>query len=151
MMKALLLAAAAVALLPLAAAAQQTSAAGLWKTIDDHSGQPKALIRISEAGGEYKGKIEKLFRTPNEEQNPKCDKCTDARKDQPLVGMTILSGMKPEKQESGEYSGGQILDPENGKIYKSKMTLDDDGRKLNVRGYIGMPLLGRTQTWLRAE
>lgn len=151
MIKALLLAAASVALLPLAAAAQQTSAAGLWKTIDDQSGQPKALIRISEAGGEYKGKIEKLFRAPNEEQNPKCDKCTDARKDQPLVGMTILSGMKPEKQESGEYSGGQILDPENGKIYKSKMALDDDGKKLNVRGYIGMPLLGRTQTWLRAE
>jgi len=152
MIQALLLAvAASVALLPLHAAAQEKSPLGLWKTIDDHSGKPKALIRISEANGEYKGKIEKLFRAPDEDPNPKCDKCTDARKDQPLIGMTILSGMKQDKPDSGEFSGGQILDPAEGKIYKSKMALADDGKKLNVRGYVGVPLLGRTQTWLRAE
>lgn len=151
MIKASLLAIACAALLPLGAAAQQKSPLGLWKTIDDQSGKPKALIRISEAGGEYSGKIEKLFRGPDEEQNPKCDKCQDARRDQPLIGMTILNGMKQDPQDAAEFSGGLILDPENGKVYKSKMALADDGRKLNVRGYIGMPLLGRTQTWLRAD
>ncbi|HTN66754.1 MAG TPA: DUF2147 domain-containing protein [Burkholderiaceae bacterium] len=152
MIKALLLAVSAtIALAPLAAVAQQKSAVGLWKTIDDHSGKPKSLIRISEADGEYRGKIEKLFREPNEDQNPKCDKCEDARKDQPIIGMTILTGMKQEQKDSGEYSGGQILDPAEGKVYKSKMALADGGKKLNVRGYIGVPLLGRTQTWLRAD
>lgn len=147
----LLVLASAATLLPLHTVAQEKSAAGVWKTIDDHSGKVKALIRISEANGEYKGKIERLFRGPDEEQNPKCDKCEDARKDQPLIGMTVLSGMKPDQQEPGAYTGGQILDPENGKIYKSKMSLADDGKKLNVRGYIGLPLLGRTQTWVRSE
>jgi uncharacterized protein (DUF2147 family) len=128
--------------------AQNASPVGLWKTIDDHSGKPKSLIRITESNGEFRGKIEKLFREPGEDPNPKCDKCEDARKDQPIIGMTILTGMKPDR---GEYDGGQILDPGNGKVYKSKMSLDDGGKKLNVRGYIGVPMLGRTQTWLRAE
>lgn len=143
--------AATFALVPLAAGAQEKSPVGLWKTIDDHSGKPKSLIRISVAGGEYSGRIEKLFREPNEEQNPKCDKCEDARKDQPIIGMTILTGMQQDKQDSNGYGGGQILDPADGKIYRSKMALTDDGKKLNVRGYIGVPLLGRTQTWLREE
>ncbi len=127
----------------------QESPAGLWRTIDEQSGKPKALVRISEDNGVYNGRIEKLFRTPEEEQNPVCDKCEDERKGQPIVGMTILSGMR--KNGAGEYSGGQILDPANGKVYKSKMTLGENGRKLDVRGYIGMPMLGRTQTWERAE
>ena len=128
--------------------AQDASPVGLWKTIDDHSGKPKSLIRITESNGELRGKIEKLFREPGEDPNPKCDKCEDARKDQPIIGMTILTGMKPDR---GEYDGGQILDPGNGKIYKSKMSLANDGKALDVRGYIGVPLFGRTQTWLREE
>lgn len=139
-----------LALTPLVQA-QEKSPVGLWKTIDDHSNQPRSLVRISEANGEYRGKIEKLFRTPDQDQNPKCDKCEDARKNQPLIGMTILTGLKQDKQNSAEYTGGQILDPEEGKTYKSKITLADDGKKLEVRGYIGIPLLGRSQTWLRAE
>jgi len=146
----LLLATALTLTMPFAGA-QEKSAVGLWKTIDDHSGKPKALVRISEANGEYSGKIEKLFRGPDEDQNPKCDKCPDARRDQPIIGMTILSGMKPEDGSAGEYGGGQILDPTEGKIYKSKMTLADGGARLDVRGYIGVPLLGRTQTWVRAD
>jgi len=128
--------------------AQNASPVGLWKTIDDQSGKPKSLIRITESNGEFRGTIEKLFREPGEDPNPKCDKCEDTRKDQPILGMTILTGMKP---DGGSYDGGRILDPGNGKIYKSKMSLADDGRKLDVRGYIGMPLFGRTQTWLREE
>lgn len=139
---------AAAALFATGAWAQHASPVGLWKNIDDHTGKPKALIRITESNGEIRGKIEKLFREAGEEAQPKCDKCEDARKDQPLIGMTILSGMK---QDGSEYNGGQILDPDNGKIYRSKLTLVEGGKKLNVRGYIGMPLLGRSQVWLREE
>lgn len=147
MMRRLAVTATALALCA-AAQAQEASPVGVWKTIDDQTGKAKSLVRISEANGEYRGKIEKLFREPGEEQNPKCDKCEGALKDQPILGMTIITGMK---KDGDEYNGGKILDPGNGKVYKSKMALDDGGRKLNVRGYIGMPLLGRTQTWVRAE
>ena len=128
--------------------AQAATPVGTWQTIDDQTGKPKALIRITEANGELRGRIEHLFRAPNEEQNPKCDKCEGELKDKPIVGMTILSGMKP---DGDEFNGGRILDPGNGKVYKSKMELVDGGRKLSVRGYIGMPLLGRTQTWVRQD
>lgn len=130
------------------ALAQQPSPVGLWKSFDETTHAPKALIRIIETKGELEGRIEKLFRAPDAEQNPLCSKCSDARKDQPIIGMTILSGLKA---DGDEYNGGQILDPANGKIYKSKLTLDADGKKLHVRGYIGTPLLGRTQIWLREE
>lgn len=138
----------AAALFATGAWAQQASPVGLWKNIDDHTGKPKALIRITESNGEIRGKIEKLFREPGEEAQPKCDKCEDARKDQPVLGMTILSGMK---QDGSEYNGGQILDPDNGKVYRSKLTLVEGGKKLKVRGYIGIPMLGRSQIWVREE
>ncbi|QAU35747.1 DUF2147 domain-containing protein [Janthinobacterium sp. 17J80-10] len=130
------------------AAWAQASPAGLWKTIDDETGKPRALVRISESGGEFRGKIEKLFRTPEQDPNPKCDKCEGSNRDQPKIGMTVISGMR---LDGSEYTGGQILDTESGKVYKSKMSLQDDGKKLNVRGYIGMPMFGRSQTWLREE
>jgi uncharacterized protein (DUF2147 family) len=127
---------------------QQTSPLGLWKNIDDESGKPKALIRISEVNGVLTGKIEKLFLNPNEDQNPKCTKCDGALKDQPVLGMTILTGLK---RDGDEYNGGKILDPNNGKVYSSRLEVIADGKKLHVRGYIGIPMLGRTQTWLREE
>ena len=128
--------------------AQEASPVGLWKNIDDESGKPKALIRITESNGELRGKIEKLFKNPGEDQNPKCIKCEGALKDQPVIGMTILTGMK---RDGDEYNGGQILDPNNGKVYSSKLTVIEGGKKLDVRGYIGFPMMGRTQTWLREE
>ena len=127
--------------------AQQTPA-GAWKAFDEATGKPGAIVRIVESNGALSGKIEKLFLGPGEEQNPKCVTCSDVRKGQPLVGMTILSGFKREG-DTLVWSGGEILDPDTGKVYKSKATLTDQGRKLDVRGYIGLPLLGRTQTWLR--
>ena len=130
------------------AMAQDSSPVGLWKTIDDASGKPTALIRITEQKGELQGKIEKLFRTPDEDQNPKCVQCTDARKDQPIVGMTIVSGLK---KTGDEYTGGEILDPKNGKVYKSKLTMRDGGKKVEVRGFVGVPMFGRSQVWLRQE
>lgn len=128
--------------------AEQPSPVGIWKTIDDKSGKPKSLIRISEVNGELRGTLEKLYREPGEDPNPKCGKCEGPLKDQPIIGMTILTGMK---KDGDEYSGGQIIDPATGKSYKSKMSVVGGGKKLDVRGYIGVPMLGRTQTWERVE
>lgn len=129
-------------------AVAQDSPVGLWKNVDDVTGKPKALVRITEANGVFSGKIEQLIREPSEEQNPLCTKCEGANKDQPILGMMILVGLK---KNGEEYSGGTILDPNNGKVYKSRLKLEDSGKKLNVRGYIGLPLLGRSQTWLREQ
>jgi uncharacterized protein (DUF2147 family) len=131
-----------------AAWADDTSPVGVWKTIDDASGKAKSLVRITETQGELTGKIEKLFREPNEDQNPKCDKCEGERKDQPILGMTIVTGLK---KTGDDYSGGEILDPKSGKVYKSKAELKDGGKKLEVRGFIGMPMFGRSQTWVREQ
>lgn len=121
------------------------SPVGLWKSIDDETGKPKSLIRISDSGGVLSGKVEKIL---TEKVDAKCDKCTDGRKDKPVQGMMIINGMK---KDGDAWSGGEILDPNNGKVYRSQMTLAEGGRKLEVRGYIGIPLLGRTQTWIREE
>lgn len=138
----------ALAGMPLLAQAEE-SPVGLWKSIDDKSGKPKALIRITETAGELQGKIEKLFLEADvTDKNPKCDKCEGANKDQPIVGMTILSGLK---KDGDEYTGGKILDPGNGKLYSSKLSIVENNKKLNVRGYIGAPMFGRTQTWLREQ
>lgn len=126
----------------------EESPTGLWKSIDDKSGKPKALIRITESGGELQGKIEKLFLEGDADKNPKCDKCEGVNKDQPIIGMTILFGLK---KDGDEYNGGKILDPGNGKLYSSKLSVIDNNKKLNVRGYIGVPFMGRTQTWLREQ
>lgn len=130
------------------ARADDGSPVGTWKTIDDKTGKVRSLVRITEVNGELQGKIEKIFHGPEEDQNPKCNLCTDSRKDQPVIGMVFMNGLK---KDGDKYSGGQILDPNNGKVYKSKMELTDGGKKLEVRGYIGAPLFGRTQVWLRAE
>jgi len=126
----------------------QATPVGLWKTIDDETKQEKSFVRIVDGGGVLAGKVEKVL-DPTK-QDEKCDKCTDARKDQPKLGMTIIEGVKKHADEP-YWDGGTILDPNNGKVYKVRMKLDDGGRRLEVRGYIGMPLLGRTQTWVRVE
>ena len=120
------------------------SPVGLWKTIDEATKQPKALIRISDQGGALVGRIEKIL-VPNA-GDAVCDQCTDQRKDKPIQGMTILSGLKKEGQE---WTGGEILDPNNGKVYKAMAKMADGGRKLEVRGFVGIPTIGRTQSWLR--
>ena len=126
----------------------QVTPVGLWKNIDDVTGKPKALIRITEVNGQLSGKIEKLFKEASEDQNPKCVKCEGELKDQPVIGMVILNGLK---KDGDEYNGGTILDPNNGKVYKSKLTLEEGAKKLNVRGYIGLPMIGRSQTWVREQ
>jgi len=138
----------AAALTALPVWAGEASPAGLWKNVDDVSGKPRALIRITESNGVLQGKIEKVFRGPAEDPNPKCDKCEGANKNAPVIGLVILSGLT---KDGEEYVDGQILDPDNGKVYRSRVHLIDDGKKLSVRGYIGVPMLGRSQTWLRQE
>lgn len=140
--------AALLALSATAALAQNASPVGTWRTIDDETGKPKALVRITEDAGILTGKIEKLFRPADQDQNPKCVKCSDARKDQPIIGMTILSGLR---KDGNEYAGGEILDPASGKTYKSKAKLIDNGARLEVRGYVGAPMFGRSQTWQREQ
>jgi uncharacterized protein (DUF2147 family) len=125
------------------------SVVGTWKTIDDETGNVKSLVEITEDNGEYKGKIVKLFRKADEDQDPKCDKCSGDKKDKPMLGLEILWGLK--KDSDGKYAGGEIMDPKKGKTYSCKMELVDDGKKLKVRGFLGFSLLGRTQTWERQE
>jgi uncharacterized protein (DUF2147 family) len=124
------------------------SPVGLWRTIDDKTGKEKSLVRIVEANGELRATIEKLFREPHEEPNPNCDKCPGERKNKPVLGMMIMNGLK---KSGSEYEGGEILDPANGKIYRVKMWTAENGKKLNVRGFIGVSLLGRTQVWIRED
>jgi uncharacterized protein (DUF2147 family) len=123
--------------------------AGLWRTIDDKTGKERSVIRITQANGVYEGKVEQLLnRQPDDDPDNMCRKCEGARKDQPIIGMTILWGLK---KDGDQYSGGEILDPKNGKIYRAKMKLVDNGAKLEVRGFIGISLFGRSQTWVREE
>jgi uncharacterized protein (DUF2147 family) len=126
----------------------QGTPAGLWKTIDDETKVEKSLVRITDSGGVLSGKVEKIL---SDKADAKCVECTDERKGQPVQGMTILRGIKPDANEKGTWVGGDILDPNNGKIYKVLLKLVEGGKKLDVRGYIGMPMLGRTQTWHRVE
>ena len=129
-----------------AAVHAQATPAGLWKTIDDESKTEKSYVRISETGGVLSGKIEKLL-DPTK-QDSVCDKCSDARKDQKVLGMTIVDGVKKNADEP-YWDGGTILDPNNGKTYKVRMTPKDGGKALEVRGYIG-PFY-RNQQWIRVE
>ena len=131
-----------------AAPAAENSPVGLWRTIDDNTGKPRGLVRIIETNGEYQGRVEKTFPKLGEDSNPKCEKCEGARRDQPVIGMTILWGLK---KQGEEYNGGEILDPENGKIYRARLKLDDGGKQLDVRGFIGFSLFGRSQIWVRQE
>lgn len=143
-----LMAAAVLAATATLAAAQATPA-GLWKTIDDETKQEKSLVRVTETGGVFSGRVEKLL-DPTK-QDAVCDKCEGELKDKPVLGLQIVRGVKANASDPGLWDGGEILDPNKGKTYKVRLKPIDGGSKLEVRGYIGAPLLGRTQTWLRVE
>jgi uncharacterized protein (DUF2147 family) len=130
----------------LPAFAGQGSIVGSWKTIDDKTNKPKSIVKIYQKGGKYYGRITKLFREKGENPNPLCDKCKDGdpRKGKPVKGMVIMQGLE---KKGDEYSGGKILDPKNGKVYKCKLWLEKG--ELKVRGYVG--IFFRTQTWHRAK
>jgi uncharacterized protein (DUF2147 family) len=119
---------------------------GLWKTFDDKTGNARAIVRIYEENGKLFGKIEQSF-TPGAEKRV-CAVCTDERKDHPIIGLVIIRNMKA---ADGGYEGGDILDPDSGSVYRCKFHLDDGGTHLIVRGFIGISLLGRTQTWQHVD
>ena len=125
----------------------QATPLGLWKTIDDETKQEKSLVRISEAGGTLTGKVEKI--ADPAKQDSKCDKCSVERKDKPVLGMTIVRNAKQSADDKDIWDGGEILDPNNGKVYRLRLKPLDGGKGLEVRGYIG--LFFRNQTWLRVE
>lgn len=124
--------------------AADATVTGKWKTFEDGTGRPKAIVQIYEQDGAIYGKVEQGL-IP-ERAGRRCDKCTDERKGQPVLGMVIVRGLK---KQGDEFAGGDILDPDNGSVYRCKLRVIEDGRKLSVRGYKGVSLLGRTQTWER--
>ncbi|MEK7438855.1 MAG: DUF2147 domain-containing protein [Pseudomonadota bacterium] len=127
--------------------ADSMSPVGSWNTIDDETNKPKSLVRITEKDGVISGTVEKIMDPTR--QDSKCDECADddPRKGKPVIGMTILTGLK--KEGDNAYGGGRILDPKNGKTYNAKLTVIEGGKKLEMRGSI--LFIGRTQTWVRVN
>jgi uncharacterized protein (DUF2147 family) len=133
-----------VAALRLAAA--DPSVDGTWQTIDDRTHRVRGTVRLYEQGGVIFGKIETSV-------NPKdaadvCDLCDGERRNKPIIGLVFLRNMK---KQGSEYGGGDILDPDTGRVYRCKMTLEDGGKRLLVRGFLGISLLGRSQVWVREK
>jgi uncharacterized protein (DUF2147 family) len=126
-------------------AAAQSTPVGFWNTISDTDGRPTAIVEIREEHGEYVGIVRGLL-VPADPEDSVCGKCSGDRKGQRVVGMEILRHIR---RDGGEWGGGEILDPENGKTYRASLKLADGGKKLIVRGYIGFSLFGRSQTWVR--
>ena len=125
----------------------QTTPVGVWRTIDDKTGEVSSEVRIVEEGGALSGTIEKLLRKDAKQDNV-CDKCTDERKDKLILGMKIIRGAK--KSDGKDiWEGGKILDPDNGKEYTLRLTPVEGGKKLEVRGYIAF--FYRNQTWTRVN
>jgi uncharacterized protein (DUF2147 family) len=132
------------AMLPvLSVAADLSSPAGLWEPTDGE-GRPLGLIRIFERDGAFYGRIEPS--SPADHSSARCTRCTGDRKDQPIIGLVIMRHLM---RQDDEYVGGDILDPRTGEVYRCKFRLTDGGRKLLMRGYLGIPLLGRSQIWVR--
>ena len=123
-----------------------SSPAGRWQPIDEKSGKPLGLIRIYEDRGLFFGRIEPS--SPTDDASRRCSKCTDERRNQPIIGLVLIRNMR---LQGDEYAGGDILDPDTGRIYGCKFRLIDGGRKLIMRGYFGMSLFGRSQTWQRVR
>jgi uncharacterized protein (DUF2147 family) len=130
--------------------AAQSTPVGAWRTVDEKSKKDRTLVRITETGGVLSGKVEKYL-DPSIPADAVCEACTDTRKGQPILGMTILQGIRKNADKDNVWDGGLVLDPENGKTYKVLLRPKDGGTKLEVRGYVGSPMFGRSQTWIRAE
>ena len=128
--------------------AQQTPV-GTWKTVSDKDGKDSSWMQIWESDGKLFGKVVKLLQEPNDGKDTKCDKCRGTLKDKNIVGMTIMWNLK---HDSGNtWSGGRIMDPDNGETYRCLIELQDGGNKLRVRGFIGISLLGRNQFWYKIK
>ncbi|HLK26669.1 MAG TPA: DUF2147 domain-containing protein [Caulobacteraceae bacterium] len=138
---------AALALLAKAALAAP-SPAGAWEIISDADGKPRALIELTVVGGQLQGVLTKSLR--GEDPNKLCAPCKGDEHNKRIVGMRVLWGLKPAPGDPLTWQGGQILDPDSGNVYSAKVSESADGKTLTVRGFIGISLIGRTQTWRRA-
>lgn len=128
-----------------AANARLASPVGLWQPLDS-SGRPQGLIRIFEVNGLYYGRIEPS--SPSDDRNARCTRCTGARHDQRIIGLVLMRHLRP---QNGDYVGGDIIDPNTGKVYGCTLKLTDDGRQIIMRGFLGISLFGRSETWRRVE
>ncbi|QIO09725.1 DUF2147 domain-containing protein [Acinetobacter lanii] len=121
---------------------------GTWRQIDDQTGTSKALIEIrKESNNSYTGKIVKITPLPGYTPKEKCVNCPPPYTEKPILGLDVLKGLKHDKENN--FTGGKILDPLSGKIYAMKAKLSPNGKRLQMRGYIGVSALGRSQTWIR--
>lgn len=126
--------------------AQELTPAGLWQSVSDVDGKPKAFIRIRELQGEFIGVIEQVLNP--QKRDALCEQCPGERHNQPIVGLTIIDGVR---RDGEHFAGGKILDPDTGKVYSCKLTPIDGGKRLEVRGFLGFSLFGRTQVWNRQQ
>lgn len=123
-------------------------AEGRWVTIDDADGSQASVVEIKiTENGELQGTIVELLR--EDDKGKSCEECPDEFHNKPIEGLTFMWGL--EKEGEGEWSSGRILDPESGSIYKSKLEVSDDGQTIEVRGYIGVSWIGRSQEWVRYQ
>ena len=125
--------------------AAENTPVGTWTTIDDATGKPKSIVQITESNGTLEGKVLEVLQS-EQVAHPVCKECDGERKDKPVEGMVIIWGVS---KDGDVWDGGKILDPKNGKTYKVKLTPMEGGNKLDVHGYIGFALLGRSQVWER--